>query len=136
MLTFYEGYLLDEPYDSYASGSIIDGAFYGTIKSKKLGKFFIEPSRRYNSTLDAHSIIYNENDINLNRTKLKQFKRAVVEKSRFKKSQPIPDGAKELEPETGCGSKRKDIKDAMRKEQEALYKERVKTEVSLVDSFK
>ena len=33
-LNFYEGYLLDEPNDSFVSRSIIDGVFYGTITSK------------------------------------------------------------------------------------------------------
>ena len=63
---FYEGYLVDEPTSSYASGSIIDGAFYGSINTKN-GKYHIESSKRYNGTFGSHSIIYHEDDaINTN----------------------------------------------------------------------
>ncbi len=132
LVNFYEGYLAEEPETSYASGSIIDGVFYGTINSKKDGKFFIEPSRRYNSTLDAHSIIYNENHINLNKTKLGMFKRAIDSRTRrsTKFNQKL-DVDEEESFDTGCGSTKRDVKEAMRREQRELYEERIRTEVCI-----
>lgn len=66
----YEGHLLDEPFDSEVSGIVLEGLFYGTITSKKQGRYFIESLRRYqeNSTspLTNNLIIYHENDVNLN----------------------------------------------------------------------
>lgn len=112
LVNFYEGVLTDEPDDSYVSGSVIDGVFYGTIYSKKDGKYYIESSRRYNHTLDSHSIIYNENHIDLNHTKVNMIKRSVK---------------RESDEDTGCGSNRNPIKDWMKREQESLYKERVKS---------
>ena len=38
LVNFYEGVLIDEPDSSHVSGTIIDGIFYGTISSDKLGK--------------------------------------------------------------------------------------------------
>jgi hypothetical protein len=112
---------LDEPDSSHVSGSVIDGAFYGTIKSEKHGKFFIESSKRYNHTLDAHSIIYHENDIVLNKTELKErAKRGVNTKGDEKVADSSRDGL-------GCGSTTDKIKNWMKQEQEALYKERQKT---------
>ena len=58
---FYEGKLVDEP-NSKVSGSIIDGVFYGTIKTTD-GIFQIESSKRYNQTFTSHSIIYHEKDL-------------------------------------------------------------------------
>lgn len=120
-LNFYRGVLIDEPNSSFASGSIIDGVFYGTITSAKLGKFFIEPTRRYNHSMNAHSIIYNEKDVDMNRAKLKQFKRSIVNE-RFKKSTD-DDG------QVGCASDKNNVKNWMKKEQEALYNQRIKDRV-------
>jgi hypothetical protein len=39
LVNFYDGVLVDEPDSSYVSGTIIDGIFYGTIQSDKLGKY-------------------------------------------------------------------------------------------------
>lgn len=125
-LNFYRGYLIDEPSSSFASGSIIDGVFYGTITSAKLGKFFIEPSRRYNHSLDAHSIIYNEKDVDLDRAKLKQFKRSI-EDSKFKQSNDNS--------QVGCASDKKKVKDWMKHEQEALYNQRIKDKVIYIFFF-
>jgi hypothetical protein len=116
-LNFYEGYLLDEPNDSFASGSIIDGVFYGTITSKSHGKYFIESSKRYNHTLDAHTIMYHENDINLNQTKVNLVKRDVSKS--------------EDENLVGCGSSSRDIKSLMKIEQESLFKERQRNQVRI-----
>ncbi len=64
---FYEGVLLDEPFDSNVNGLILDGLFYGTIKSKKLGQFFIQSSSKAAATNGTSNlIIYHENDVNLN----------------------------------------------------------------------
>jgi hypothetical protein len=117
-LNFYEGVLLDEPNDSHVSGSIIDGIFYGTIKSQKHGKFFVESSKRYNHTLGSHSIIYHENDVDFNRTRHK-IKRSVFDENKYNHDH---------DEEMSCASSRKSIKDWMKKEQDALYRERLKTE--------
>lgn len=61
----YAGILLDEPLDSLVSGLILDGLFYGTIKSKKKGNYFIQSSSKLTNT-DSNLIIYHENDVNLN----------------------------------------------------------------------
>ena len=73
----YEGYLIDEPTESSASGIVLDnGLFYGTIVSPRHGgKFVIESSRRYhhhpavesNASLHATPdlIIYNEKDVSV-----------------------------------------------------------------------
>jgi hypothetical protein len=58
--------LLDEPFDSNVNGLILNGLFYGTIKSKKLGQFFIQSSARAISNGKSNLIIYHENDVNLN----------------------------------------------------------------------
>ena len=113
-LNFYDGFLLDEPNDSSASGSIIDGVFYGTINSKTHGKYFIESSKRYNHTLDAHSIMYHENDINLNKTRVNLVKR---------------EAKNDDENLAGCGSSSRDIKSWMKNEQESLFKEKQRVEV-------
>lgn len=131
-INFYNGHLIDETESSYVSGSIIDGAFYGIINSKKYGKYFIEPSKKYNLTLGAHSIIYHEKDVNLNRTKLKQFKRSIeFQKALLNSRNELENNLKEDEErvDTGCASSKDKIKDWMKREQEALYNERVKQRV-------
>jgi hypothetical protein len=66
---FYKGKLNNEE-DSHASGSIIDGVFYGTINTKD-GKYHIESSKRQNdSSIKSKSIIYHENDVKLIHDKL------------------------------------------------------------------
>ena len=64
-LIVYEGYLLDEPDSSSITGYIINGLFIGTINTAK-GKYFVEPSLRYNSTANFNSIVYHETDLNSN----------------------------------------------------------------------
>lgn len=95
--------------------------FYGTINSKSHGKYFIESSKRYNHTLDAHSIIYHENDINLNKTKVNLVKRDLSKN--------------EDEDLVGCGSSSRDIKSWMKREQEALFEERQRNQVCIHFSF-
>ncbi|CAF1006797.1 unnamed protein product, partial [Brachionus calyciflorus] len=56
----YEGFLIDEPNDSFASGIILDKYFYGTIRSKRYGNFYIEPSK---SLSNLEPIIYKETDV-------------------------------------------------------------------------
>lgn len=125
VVSFYEGHLLDEPDSSHVTGTIIDGIFYGTISSKKHGKYFIESSRRYNHTLDSHSIVYNENDINRANIRLRS-KRSVVDDDDVKK----PDHAHlEDEHDLTCASAKHDVKEWMQKEQQDLYNERVRVEV-------
>ena len=54
---FYKGKLNNDQ-DSHVSGSIIDGVFYGTIKTAE-GKYHVESSKRQNdSSIKSHSIIY------------------------------------------------------------------------------
>ena len=62
----YEGILLDEPFDSNVNGLILNGLFYGTIKSKKLGQFFIQSLSKSINNGRSNLIIYHENDVNLN----------------------------------------------------------------------
>jgi hypothetical protein len=109
--------------------------FYGTVTSTRDGKFFIESSKRYNATLDAHSIIYHEDHVNMNTTKLKMFKRAV-DSGRNKKvvsSEHVGNKAETTGVEdTGCGSTKRDVKESMRREQRELYEERIRTEVNFL----
>lgn len=112
LVNFYEGVLIDEPNNSQVSGTIIDGIFYGTIQSDKYGKFFVESSKRYNSSMNAHSIIYHENDIDLN-----------ANKQRKKRSQSEDD-------DLSCGAAKDHIKTKLASEQNRLFDERRRVEVS------
>jgi len=59
----YTGYLIEEPEDSVVYGTIIEGLFTGSIKTKN-GTFYIEINKSYtNQTNNPHSIIYHESDI-------------------------------------------------------------------------
>lgn len=133
LVRFYMGYVADEPYDSYASGTIIDGIFYGTIRTRDRHKYFVEAARKYNHTLNAHSIAYRERDINLNSAMIKQFKRDVerMKKRLGETSKSKHDASSD---DVGCASDNSKIKDWMQKEQEALYNERIRTMVSLNSS--
>lgn len=138
-LNFYEGVLLDEPESSFASGTLIDGVFYGTIKSAKHGKFYIESTRRYNRTLahTSHSIIYNEQNVQMDSHKMNMYKDlSLREKERNKRhltnfkpsnNQSTQTNEKEDE-ETSCASSREDVRDWMRKQQEEMYKEKQRNE--------
>jgi hypothetical protein len=126
LATFYDGYLEDEPNESTANGIIIDGIFYGTINSKKYGKFHIESAKRYNHTLNAHSIIYNLKDINLSLARSKLSKRAAhLEHPNENDESHVEDDDSHL----SCGSAKSKVKEWMKQEQEALYSERRRTEV-------
>ena len=47
-------------------GTIINGVFIGTIEIANDGRYYIEAAKRYLNNSDAHSIIYHENEIELN----------------------------------------------------------------------
>ena len=138
-LHFYEGVLLDEPESSFASGTLIDGIFYGTIKSAKHGKFYVESARRYNHTLahTSHSIIYNEQNVQMNANELNMHKDfSLREKERNKRhtnhsnlnnNQSKPT-SQQSDAETSCASSREDVRDWMRKQQEEMYKEKQRNE--------
>lgn len=70
-LNSYVGFLDDEPQDSLIEGVILDGSFYGSIKSKLYGKYYIEPSRNYDKA--KNDIIYHEDHIILNDINSNQF---------------------------------------------------------------
>lgn len=114
LVDLYEGILLDEPDTSQVSGTLIDGTFYGTIDSDINGKYFIEPAKKYNHTLQAaHSIIYHETDIDLEKiNEIKKHKRSVDEtESEF----------------LSCGASKKQIEKRMRDEQRKMFTERENT---------
>ena len=113
VFSLYEGVLVDEPATSRVSGTIIDGVFYGTIESDADGKYFIESARRYNQTLDAHSIMYHEDDINLD-----------AEHHVKKRSLNADD-------HLSCGSSKTNVKEWLRDEQKKLYEEKRKLNVSI-----
>jgi hypothetical protein len=132
LATFYDGSLEDEPNDSTVNGIIIDGIFYGTINSKKHGKFHIESAKRYNHTLNAHSIIYHANDINLNLAKSRLSKRAAHLEQHEQHHQQDETTTEDDQAHLSCGSAKSKVKEWMKREQEALYTERRRTEVFVV----
>ena len=107
-VNFYEGHLLDEANNSLVRGMIIDGSFFGTIESKKFGKYFLEPSKRYGLTPLPDAIIYNENDLNFNNTYLKQI---------FASQNQNEDAAAYS---VGCGSNNKTIQTLMANERNSM----------------
>lgn len=114
IVNFYEGILVDEPETSHVSGTIIDGTFYGTISSDSAGKFFIESSKRYNHTLDAHSIIYHENSVNIENIHLKK-KRSAAESVDDPESNNLR-----------CGSSKKTVEDWLKTQQKNLFTQKQK----------
>ena len=106
-VNFYEGHLLDEADNSLVKGMIINGSFFGTIESKKFGKYFLEPSKRYGLTPLPDAIIYNENDLNLNNTYLKKL---------FTSQNQNEDAAYSV----GCGSNNKTIETLMANERNSM----------------
>lgn len=61
----YEGFIVDEPFNSSVSGTFINGLFYGTIKSLKHGTYFVESSKPYaDSNSKPGVILYNEINVN------------------------------------------------------------------------
>ena len=137
LVTLYTGYLVDEPHDSFASGALIDGAFYGTIRTHDGHKYFVEAARKFNRTLEAHSIVYREHDLRLNSTQLKQYKRDLDQmRRRQMRSSSHAHEDHDLDPDVGCASDNSKVKDWMRKEQEALYNERIQTQVRTHIFFK
>ena len=117
LVNFYEGVLLDEPDTSRVTGSLNDGIFHGTVDSKKHGRFYIESAKRFNRTSNAHSIIYHENDIIVDKTRLK--KRSVDDEDLVDEAYHV-----------GCGARHGDIHKQMKEIQKKLYTERKKVEVS------
>ena len=70
--------------------------------------------------------MYHEDNVNLNRTKLRQYKRAIGgQKKKFHQHSGDDEDSVET---AGCGSARRHVKDSMKREQEELYKERLRTE--------
>lgn len=64
----YEGFLVDEPFNSSVSGILMNGLFYGTINSFKNGKYFIASSKSYMNEADSlgnfsETLLYNETKI-------------------------------------------------------------------------
>ena len=126
MSNFFSGVLVDEPNTSSVSGIVLDGVFYGTITSKLHGKYFIESAKRYNhSSLDCHSIIYNEKDINLDKLK-PSGAHLKAEPKQQKRSVASHEGPRE-DP-FGCGFNREKVNEWMSKEQAKLFKERDRQE--------
>ena len=109
---FYTGHLVEEPEDSYANGIVLNKNFYGTIKSKRLGNFYVEPGKRYsnnNISLEKYeSIIYDEKHLKTERI--------------LRKRSATPDS----EP-ASCGYEK--VKHWMNTEQEKIFHEKSKTEV-------
>lgn len=95
----YEGYLADEPSDSYVTGTIIGGIFTGTIKSKKDGIYYIEPGRKYNEN-EYDSIVFHEDDVEHK----PKIKRSVNKQ------------------EIGCGISNDKVREALLKEQRKFGK--------------
>ena len=114
LANFYEGVLLDEPESSRVTGSISEGVFHGTIDSKKHGRFFIESAKRFNRSSKAHSIIYHEDDVSLDKSRIR--KRSIKDHS-------LEDD------QIGCGSGHDIIKKEMERIQKELYAERRRIEV-------
>ena len=113
---FYVGHLVDEPNDSFANGILLDNKFYGTIKSKKSGNYYIEPAKRFqtNSTSTTRpydSIMYNEDQLRSER---------ILKKRSSDESKS--------EPETGSCAYEK-VKKWMNTEQQNIFQEKIKNEV-------
>ncbi|RNA27851.1 disintegrin and metallo ase domain-containing 10 isoform X1 [Brachionus plicatilis] len=96
----YEGHLADEPQDSHVTGTIIDGIFTGTVKSKQDGVYYIEPAKKYNEK-EQNSIVYHEKD--------------VLSKPRTRRSSEDAD--------VGCGISKDKIREALLKEQRRFGKQ-------------
>ena len=112
---FYVGHLVDEQNDSFASGILLNkSSFFGTIKSQKLGNFYIEPARRFsNDSNEYESIMYNE--VHLRPERL--VKKRSLDGSETKDS-----------PETGSCAYEK-VKKWMNTEQKTIFEEKMKNEV-------
>jgi hypothetical protein len=127
LVNFYDGIILNEPIgSSHVSGTIIDGIFYGTIYSEKLGKFYVESSKRYNRTMNAHSIIYHENDIDLNVNNKLRKKRSSSNNNNNNNNNM--NETNENESYLSCGSSKKEIHKILTNEQKKLYEERRRVE--------
>ncbi len=128
LINFYEGTLLDEPFTSHVSGTIINGCFYGTIESDTEGKYFIESSRKYNHTLqDAHSIIYHEDDIDLS-----TIEKLKKQNNKHKRSVDSYDSDDYL----SCGASKKSVEEEMQAEQTRLFGTRGFDPYSYIDPDK
>ena len=81
----YEGVLVDEPFDSKISGTIIDGSFVGSIWSKRSGEYFVEPGVRFDQSLTSKSIFYHESDVEVESEQalLKKKKSSELENNRL-----------------------------------------------------
>ena len=118
---FYAGHLIDEPDDSFANGILLNKQFFGTIKSQKLGNYYIEPAKRFsNDSTDDESIMYNEKHV---RPEKILKKRSVISREDSKS-----------EPETGSCAYEK-VKKWMNTEQKNIFEEKIKNEV-IFERFK
>jgi hypothetical protein len=123
VLELYDGVLADEANASFVSGFLLDGLFYGTISSSKRGKFFIESAKKFNKSINAATIIYNENDVNLQgRNRTKREANGVEEKQQ----EPVS---------LGCGSTNNKIRDWMQSEQKKLYEQRLQEVTNQIAFF-
>lgn len=131
LVDFYDGYVAGEPDgQSRASGAIIDGLFFGTVRTRDGHKYFVEPARKFNRTLDVHSIVYRERgDLDLDAARLKKFKRDLELARPQRHVQPHTSH----DDQVGCASDNARVHEWMRKEQEALYNERVRTQVRVIN---
>lgn len=81
--------------------------------------------------------MYRERDVDLDSVKLKQYKRDLDAMSNRRRRGGLVAQAERPvreDPEAGCASDRSNVKEWMKKEQEALYDERIRTEVKLFKS--
>jgi hypothetical protein len=126
-MPLYEGILVNESNDSHVSGIIIDGVFYGTIKSRHFGRFHIESSKRYNHTLGVESIIYHESDVNHQASPSGDRERKL--KRRSTTASESNETKLDLDGHSSCASDRPDVKEWMNNLQKELYKEKQKINV-------
>jgi hypothetical protein len=118
-LLMYEGYLTDEPSTSFASGSIIDGKFFGFVATKT-EKYFIEPIKRFDpetNDTNEHSLIYKEKDIKLsNRTRRSNKNDIETIYSEFN------DEIETENAQVGCGAADKRIAEQLEQQQDLFRK--------------
>lgn len=101
----YDGYLVDDPENSYVDGIVIDNEFYGSITTPSMGNLYIESAKRYSKYINSNAIMYAEEDIKLDSLRSKRS----------------TDGTQE---HVGCGSADKIIDKKMKDEQEKIFRER------------
>ncbi len=108
---FYKGKLVNEA-GSEIRGTILDGAFIGTIKTASQGVFHVESSRRYAQNVDQNSdaIIYNEDDV-IAHDEVHMDKRDVSKKS---------NSGDRTSNHVGCGLSRRSIREVLMDQQKKI----------------